>query len=184
MAITAPEGATKLLSLTPSEIEGPYYKLNSPERSELAPPGAKGQRVRITGRVLTQDGKPMPHAVLDFWSSDGEIGDYDMAGYAFRGHVIADGAGRYAVETIIPACYEPRHAKHLHVKVQGVSRSLTTQLYFSGEAGNREDRYFHDELEIQLAADRAGVKQGTFDFVLPTLTRKENVTAESLAAYS
>ncbi|HVA25233.1 MAG TPA: intradiol ring-cleavage dioxygenase [Chloroflexota bacterium] len=182
MAITnVAETGRQLLPITPSEIEGPYYKLRSPERSDLAP-GVEGRRVKITGRVLRPDGKPIPRAILDFWSSDGEVGDYDMAGFAFRGHVFADQEGRYTVETVIPACYEPRQAKHLHVKVQGVTRPLTTQLYFSGEPGNRQDRFFHEELEIQLTVDSAGVRHGAFDFVLPFLTDQENITPASLAA--
>ena len=37
------------------------------------------------------------------------------------------------------SAYQPREAKHLHVKVQAISRPVTTQLYFEGEPGNTDD---------------------------------------------
>ncbi len=173
---------TVQLELTPTEIEGPYYKLCSPHRSVLVEPEDEGTRIIISGRVLTPSGQPIPHAIVDFWSSDGVIGDYDMLGDKFRGHVFTDADGRYSVETIIAACYQPRDAKHIHVKVQGVSRPVTTQLYFSGEPGNEKDHYFKKALEIQVTDGPDGKKRGTFDFVIGQVTEKENVTPASLAA--
>jgi protocatechuate 3,4-dioxygenase beta subunit len=63
--------------------------------------------------------------------SDDE-GNYDMVGYQLQGYTLSDADGGYQMEMIVPACYEPRQAKHIHVKVQGVSRTLTTQV-FSGD---------------------------------------------------
>ncbi len=91
--------------------------------------------------------------------------------------------GRYEFTTIIPACYEPRDAKHFHVKVQGNSSPITTQLYFGGEPGNEEDDFYSSLLEIHYThTDANGTKHGTFDFIIKQVTDQENVTPESLQA--
>jgi protocatechuate 3,4-dioxygenase beta subunit len=172
---------TQTLTLTPTQIEGPYYKLCSPYRASLIEPGITGTRLVLTGRVLNPEGKPIPHAVLDFWQSD-DKGNYDMVGDLLRGHVYADDQGRYQIETIVPACYEPRQARHIHVKVQGVSRPMTTQLYFSDDPERVKDNYYMKELEVQVEDGPDGGKVGKFDFIIPQVTEKENVTPESLAA--
>lgn len=169
------------LTPTPTQIEGPYYRLCSPHRASMIEPGVEGTPLVLSGRVLTPEGKPIPGAIVDFWQSDNK-GNYDMVGYILHGHVFTDAEGRYQMETIVPACYEPRQAEHIHVKVQGVSRPITTQLYFSDDAPRVNDRYYMPELEIQMQDGPNGRKVGTYDFVIPQVTEKENVTPESLAA--
>jgi protocatechuate 3,4-dioxygenase beta subunit len=118
---------------------------------------------------------------VDFWQSD-DVGNYDMVGNLLRGHVFTDETGTYSVETIMPACYEPRQAKHMHVKVQGVSRPYTTQLYFSDDVERVKDHYYMRELEVQVEDLPDGSQRGTYTFVIHQVTEKENVTPESLAA--
>ncbi|HEY2509114.1 MAG TPA: dioxygenase [Streptosporangiaceae bacterium] len=168
------------LPQTPQEIEGPYFRLGAPMRSNLLEPGDTPEIV-LTGRVLNQFGRPVPGAVVNVWSSDA-VGNYDMLGYRYTGYVLTDGEGRYEVTTIIPGCYEPRDAKHLHVKVQGLSSPVTTQLYIEGEPGNTDDDYYNPALLVPCTVDAHGVKHGTFDFVIKQVTEAENVTPESLAA--
>ena len=177
--MTASETAE--LALTPTQIEGPYYKVGSPHRASLIEPGITGTPLVITGRVTNERGKPIAGAVLDFWQSD-ETGNYDMVGNILRGHVFTDISGRYSLETIVPACYEPRQARHIHVKVQGVSRPYTTQLYFSDDPERVKDNYYQKDLEVQVEDAPEGRKHGTYDFVIRQVTEKENVTPESLAA--
>src|SRR5579859_2735479 len=172
---------TAELTLTPTQIEGPYYKCASPHRASLIEPGITGTRLLLTGRVLNERGVPIPDAVLDFWQSD-DVGNYDMVGNILRGHVFTDQDGRYSLETIVPACYEPRQARHIHVKVQGVSRPYTTQLYFSDDPDRVKDNYYLKELEVQVDDLQDGRKRGQYNFVIRQVTEKENVTPESLAA--
>src|SRR5215471_7134838 len=172
---------TAELTLTPTEIEGPYYKMCSPERSSLIEPGITGTPLMLQGRVLNERGNPIPGALVDFWQSD-ERGNYDMVGYLLRGHVFTDVDGRYQLETIVPACYEPRQARHIHVKIQAVSRPYTTQLYFSDDANRTRDEFYKPELEVQVEDAPDGARRGRFDFVIKQVTEKENVTAASLAA--
>lgn len=172
---------TQEFALTPTQIEGPYYKVGSPHRASLIEPGISGTPLEITGKVLNEYGKPIPGAVVDFWQSD-DRGNYDMVTDLLRGHVYTDQNGTYSIETIMPACYEPRQARHIHVKVQGVSRPYTTQLYFSDDEDRVNDHYYQKELEVQVEDLGNGRKRGTFDFVIHQVTEKENVTPESLAA--
>jgi protocatechuate 3,4-dioxygenase beta subunit len=168
------------LTLTPREIEGPYFRLGAPNRSNLLEPGDKPELVLI-GRVLNEKGTPIPGAIVNLWSSDAE-GNYDMVGYRYHGFQVCDAEGRYEFTTIIPGCYAPREGKHLHVKVQGDSSPITTQLYVEGEPGNEEDDFYSSELLVKCTTDANGTKHGTFDFVLKQVTERENVTPESLAA--
>src|SRR5579864_2977305 len=160
------------LALTPTQIEGPYYKIGSPQRSSLIEPGITGTRLLLIGRVLNERGTPIPHALVDFWQSD-ERGNYDMLGTLLRGHVFTDAEGRYELETIVPACYQPRQARHIHAKVQAVSRPYTTQLYFSDDADRVKDEFYKKELEVQVEALPDGRKRGTFDFVIRQVTEEE-----------
>lgn len=168
------------LAQTPREIEGPYFRLGAPMRSNLLEPGDTPELI-LTGQVLNEKGTPIPGAVVNLWSSDA-AGNYDMVGYKYHGYQFTDEQGRYEFTTIVPACYEPRDAKHLHVRVQGVSSPITTQLYIEGEPGNEEDEYYAPELLVRCTEDANGAKRGTFDFVIKQVTEKENVTPESLAA--
>jgi catechol 1,2-dioxygenase len=168
------------LQQTPREIEGPYFRLGAPMRSNLLEPGDRPELV-LSGRVLNERGVPIPGAIVNLWSSDA-AGNYDMLGYRYHGYQVCDEQGRYEFTTIIPGCYEPRQAKHLHVKVQGVSSPITTQLYVEGEPGNEEDDFFAPELVVPCTVDANGTKRGRFDFVIKQVTERENVTPESLAA--
>jgi protocatechuate 3,4-dioxygenase beta subunit len=168
------------LQQTPREIEGPYFRLGAPERSNLLEPGDKPELV-LTGRVLNERGTPIPGAIVNLWSSDA-IGNYDMLGYKYHGWQACDAEGRYEFTTIVPGAYEPREAKHLHVKVQGISSPITTQLYIEGEPNNEKDDYYSSELLVHVTTDADGVKHGTYDFVIKQVTERENVTPESLAA--
>jgi protocatechuate 3,4-dioxygenase beta subunit len=144
---------------TPPDMEGPFYTPGAPMRASLVEPGAKGERVVLTGRVLGADCKPVAGALLDVWQAD-EKGEYDNKGFRYRGKVTADGDGRYRVETILPAEY-PGRPRHLHVKVQRPGgRALTTQLYFPGES-RRENPAL-----VVKAERRDGAREATFDFVL------------------
>src|SRR5262249_54238663 len=87
---------------TPSQTEGPYFKPNSPLRASLLAPGLPGTKLVVEGSVLTADCKPVPRALLDFWQADAE-GHYDNSGQRLRGHQLTDDAGRYRLETVVPA---------------------------------------------------------------------------------
>jgi protocatechuate 3,4-dioxygenase beta subunit len=175
-----PEPGPGELRQTPQEIEGPYFRMAAPKRSNLLEPGDKPELV-LSGRVLNERGVPIANAIVNIWSSDAQ-GNYDMIGYRYHGYQVTDDEGRYEFTTIVPGCYFPRDAKHIHVKIQGDSRPITTQLYIGGEPGNYEDEFYHPDLLVETTTDENGTKHGTFEFIIRQVTEEENVTPESLAA--
>ena len=147
--------------LTARQTEGPFFLTNSPRRVSLVEAGSKGQRLVLTGTVLSAQCKPVANALLDFWQAD-EDGAYDNQGFRYRGHQYTDAQGRYRLETIVPARY-PGRTRHIHVKAQAPNRRvLTTQIYFPGDAGNARDSLFAPE----LALTATGAGEGRFDFVV------------------
>jgi protocatechuate 3,4-dioxygenase beta subunit len=146
------------------QTEGPYFKPSSPQRADLVEPDAKGRLIEIEGQVLTRACRPVERALVDLWHAD-ERGEYDNAGFHYRGHLFTDGEGRYRFRTIVPALYYGR-TRHYHVKVQAPERPLlTTQLYFPDEPANRRDGLFRSDLLMRMAEARDGLS-ARFDFVL------------------
>jgi protocatechuate 3,4-dioxygenase beta subunit len=146
---------------TPRQTEGPYYTPNTPQRSSLVEPGFRGERLVLTGQVVSPQCRPVPQALLDFWHCD-ENGEYDNVGFRYRGHLFAGAEGRFRLETIVPAIY-PGRARHIHVKVQAPgARVLTTQLYFPGDA---RDFLWRKELEVAMARGPQG-RAAAFRFIV------------------
>ncbi|MFD9024770.1 carbohydrate-binding protein [Streptomyces parvulus] len=149
---------------TPDQMEGPYFKPNSPRRTSLVTPGTPGTPLTVSGRVLGRNCVPLPAVLLDFWQAD-HAGAYDMAGYAFRGHQFTDAAGAFTLRTVVPGLY-PGRTRHLHVKAQAPGEPvLTTQLYFPGEPRNATDALFDPALLMDVR-DGGGGRDAHFEFVL------------------
>jgi protocatechuate 3,4-dioxygenase beta subunit len=148
-------------ALTPRQSEGPFYTPKTPLRASLVEPGAQAERLILTGRVVSPQCWPAAKALLDFWHCD-EHGEYDNAGFRYRGHLFADAEGRFRLETIFPAVY-PGRARHIHVKVQAPGRRiLTTQLYFPGDA---RDGLWRSELVVAMAQGPE-TKTAAFQFIV------------------
>jgi protocatechuate 3,4-dioxygenase beta subunit len=146
------------------ETEGPFFKPSSPQRADLVEPASKARLVELNGQVLTRSCRPVAQTLVDLWHAD-ERGEYDNAGFRYRGHVFTDAEGRYRFRTILPALYTGR-TRHYHVKVQAPQqRLLTTQLYFPDEPMNRRDGLFRCELLMRMAEAGDGLS-ARFDFVL------------------
>jgi len=149
---------------SPSMTEGPYFKPGSPERASMLEPTTPGEKLVLTGHVLSTRCEPIPHTLLDFWQTDGN-GAYDNQGYGMRGHQFSDDTGKYALMTVLPGLY-PGRTPHIHVKVQPPGgATITTQLFFPNVQGNETDRIFDERLLVRLGEVSDGWA-GTFDFVL------------------
>ncbi|WP_225828575.1 carbohydrate-binding protein [Streptomyces naphthomycinicus] len=149
---------------TPEQIEGPYFKPHSPERTSLLEPGLPGTRLTVTGYVFGRACRPLAGVLLDFWQADAN-GAYDNTGFRLRGHQYTDSKGSFALTTIVPGLY-PGRTRHLHVKLQAPNRPvLTTQLYFPNEPRNSTDTIFDPRL-LMTVHDAGGGREAAFDFVL------------------
>ncbi|MBY0508654.1 MAG: intradiol ring-cleavage dioxygenase [Rhodospirillaceae bacterium] len=147
---------------TAPNAEGPFFKPSTPNRASLLEPGMKGDRLVVTGQVLTTGCKPIANALLDFWHADHE-GVYDNTGFKLRGHQMTDAEGRFRLETILPGLY-PGRTRHFHVKAAAPGgKVLTTQLYFPGERFNARDGLFRPDLVMAISDDK---KAAQFNFIL------------------
>lgn len=149
---------------TPPQTEGPYFKPDSPERSNLRDKDMKGTVLVLTGQVVNTNCKPVGKALLDWWHAD-EAGEYDNSGFKLRGHHYTDAQGNFHLETIVPGLY-PGRTRHLHVKVQAPGKPvLTTQLYFPNDARNKQDFLFKPVLLMDIKKEEDRIEAG-YTFVL------------------
>ncbi len=102
---TAP-GATEATVLGPFFAHGaPEFEYGADLRQGCT---VKGEDVYVTGRILSTDGKPVPHATLDIWQAKAD-GIYDVqepaAEFELRGRVKANAKGEYAFKSYKPKFY-------------------------------------------------------------------------------
>ncbi|QQM39415.1 intradiol ring-cleavage dioxygenase [Streptomyces liliifuscus] len=97
---------------TESTVLGPFHMTESPVRelgADIDLVGS-GEPCVVSGRVLSQDGTPLPGAVLDVWQADAD-GFYDVQRPDLqppgngRGLFTADAAGRFWFRTCVPSPY-------------------------------------------------------------------------------
>jgi protocatechuate 3,4-dioxygenase beta subunit len=158
-------GQTQALTL--AVTEGPYFKANSPETTDLVQAGMQGTVLTVTGQVLDQNGQPVASALLDFWQANAS-GQYDNSGYTLRGHQYTDANGYYTLTTVVPGLY-PGRTEHIHVKVQAPNSSvLTTQLFFPGVTQNSRDGIYDPSLLLDMTSNADGTQSATFNFVVLT----------------
>ena len=143
---------------TLSEITGPAFghDILGPRDNDLihnhAAPGeaAIGSRIIVHGRVMDQDGRGVPGALVEVWQANG-AGRYrhKKEGYLAPldpnfggcGRVITDDEGNYEFRTIQPAPYpwpnggNDWRPAHIHFSLFGASfgQRLITQMYFEGD---------------------------------------------------
>jgi protocatechuate 3,4-dioxygenase beta subunit len=180
------------LTPTPRQTEGPFYPVAIPADADndlvkVAGRGAeaKGTLLRLQGRVLDVDGRPLAGSTVEIWQCDHQgrylhprdrgPRDEDFQGY---GRAIADAEGGYSFRTIKPVSY-PGRTPHIHVAVLAPNRpKLVTQMYVAGDPQNARDGLYRGlgaagqravtvELGPVSASELRGGLAGTFDIVLP-----------------
>jgi hydroxyquinol 1,2-dioxygenase len=94
-----------------STVLGPFYWEGAPDlaRGSNLAEGVKGEPAFYSGRVLSEEGRPIENALLDIWSGDGD-GNYDMqirgqTEMKARGRIRTDADGRYWFRSIRPTFY-------------------------------------------------------------------------------
>jgi protocatechuate 3,4-dioxygenase beta subunit len=140
---------------TLSEITGPVYGHNDakPGEADLTRQHAGeplGERIIVTGRVLDENGRPVPHSLVEIWQCNAAgryIHPVDQhpapldPNFTGAGRCVTDENGTYRFITIKPGAYpwgnhhNAWRPAHIHFSVFGhsfVSR-LVTQMYFPGD---------------------------------------------------
>jgi protocatechuate 3,4-dioxygenase alpha subunit len=144
------------LKQTPSQTVGPYfayaltaeqygYPLTSVAGGTLAGADTEGQRIRVVGRVLDGEGKPVDDALIEIWQADAKgryahPADPRGSNTAFKGFgrmgTGTDPENRFIFDTIKPGSVDGRQAPHIGVIVtmRGLLLHAFTRIYFSDEA--------------------------------------------------
>jgi protocatechuate 3,4-dioxygenase, alpha subunit len=134
------------LRATTSQTVGPYLHigLNWLITEDLAGKGVAGERIRIEGRVVDGDGKPVNDALVEIWQANGE-GQYGSKAFRGFGRSATDDTGRYRFSTIkpgrVPGPGGKLQAPHIGVNVfmRGQLKQLVSRIYFPGDPANSED---------------------------------------------
>ena len=175
-----------------STVQGPFYWEGAPELplgSNLAE-GVKGEPTFYSGRVVSNDGKPLANATLDIWSGDGE-GNYDMqmpgdVGMKARGKIRTDAQGRYSFRSIRPTFYpvptdgpvgrmlrkmgrHPYRPGHIHMMVTAEGyEPVTTHLFVAGSEYLDSDAVFGMKESLVAKFDRHPAGQAPNGETMPT----------------
>jgi catechol 1,2-dioxygenase len=168
---------------TPRTIEGPLYVSGAPQtqgHARLDEDGEPGSALVMRGRVLTQDGKPLPNALVEVWHANhlGNYSYFDPSQKAFnlRRSIRTDAEGSYSFRSVVPIGYSVppqgqtqllldqlgRHGHrpaHIHFFVSAPGyRKLTTQINIAGDPYLWDDFAFatRDGLVPELKKGAAG----------------------------
>jgi protocatechuate 3,4-dioxygenase beta subunit len=111
---------------------------------------AQGERIIVRGRVLDEDGKPVPRTMIELWQANA-AGRYDHPGdqhdapldpnFHGAGRVFTDDEGWYQFTTIKPGAYpwgnhhNAWRPNHIHYSLfgPGFATRIITQMYFPGD---------------------------------------------------
>ncbi|WP_092776888.1 protocatechuate 3,4-dioxygenase subunit beta [Jannaschia pohangensis] len=154
----APANPLLRLPPTPSELSGPVFGHGDVAAGDNdllhnhAAPGqsAIGERIILHGRVVDQDGRPVPGTLIEVWQAnaggryrhrvDGYLAALDP-NFAGCGRVLTGADGAYSFHTVKPGAYPwPNSANswrpaHIHLSIFGTAfaQRLITQCYFQGD---------------------------------------------------
>ena len=152
----APTRPLVVLPHTLSELTGPVFGHDEvkPGDSDLTRQHAGapiGERIVLSGRVLDEDGRPVPHTLVEIWQATSagryphRIDQHDAPtdpNFTGAGRVLTDAHGGYRFVTIRPGEYpwgnHPNawRPAHIHFSLFGpaFATRLVTQMYFPGDA--------------------------------------------------
>lgn len=139
---------------TLTETAGPHFApAQYPPLTDLSQQNGRaalGERIIVRGRVMDEDGRPVPGTMLEIWQANA-AGRYDHPldthnapldpNFHGEGRVFTDAEGWYQFTTIKPGAYPWRNhpnawrPNHIHYSLfgTGFGARLVTQMYFPGD---------------------------------------------------
>ena len=143
------EGAQAPKKPTPSNVLGPFYRKSVQRSTHLAPAGAPGLPLAVSGQIFDTKGAILSGALIEVWHAS-HAGIYDNQGSEYRGQLTAADNGAYSFDSILPGHYPDRVAQHVHLRVSAPGhKPLVTQLYFATDPafeGNPDRNFSRDPL--------------------------------------
>lgn len=140
---------------TLSEITGPafgaaFVKQSDNDLTRIASADAIGERIIVSGRVLDENGRPVPDALIEIWQANAagrylhKRDQHDAPldpNFSGEGRTVTDAHGRYQFKTIKPGAYpwgnhyNGWRPQHIHFSLFGraYATRLVTQMYFPGD---------------------------------------------------
>jgi protocatechuate 3,4-dioxygenase, beta subunit len=154
-ALRHPTQPLIIIPHTLSELTGPvfpYGKIEATDNDLTTQHAGEplGERIIVEGRVLDEDGRPIPQTLVEVWQANA-AGRYAHRvdvhpapldpNFSGAGRTITDDQGRYRFVTIKPGAYPWRNhdnawrPAHIHFSLFGTSflSRLITQMYFPGD---------------------------------------------------
>jgi protocatechuate 3,4-dioxygenase beta subunit len=149
-----PKQALLRVPHTVTEVTGPRFTARHfPPCDDLAKVDgheAMGERIIVAGKVLDEDGRPVPETMIEIWQANSagryhhERDQHDAPlDPHFRGvgRVFTDREGNYRFKSIKPGAYPWRNhhnawrPNHIHLSLfgPGFATRLVTQMYFPGD---------------------------------------------------
>ena len=157
-ASTVKRAPTKPLVMLPqslTEVTGPVFGHDDikPTDYDLTKQHAGepiGERIIVTGRVLDENGRPVPHTLVEVWQANSagryphRVDQHDAPtdpNFTGCGRALTGADGSYRFVTIRPGEYPWRNhynawrPKHIHFSLFGAAWAtrLVTQMYFPGD---------------------------------------------------
>ncbi|HTK13125.1 MAG TPA: protocatechuate 3,4-dioxygenase subunit beta [Xanthobacteraceae bacterium] len=165
---TVKRSPTKPLILMPhtmSELTGPVYghdtvQAGDEDLTKQHKGEPLGERIVVHGRVLDEDGRPVPNMLVEIWQANAcgryiHVVDQHPApldpNFTGSGRAMTDAEGKYKFITVKPGAYpwgnHPNawRPAHIHFSMFGhslISR-LVTQMYFPGDPLFQYDPIFN-----------------------------------------
>ena len=110
----------------------------------------QGQRIVVSGRVLDDDGRPVPNTLIELWQANAagryahKVDQWDAPidpNFTGAGRTLTDADGNYQFITVRPGAYPWRNhhnawrPAHIHFSLfgQAFATRLVTQMYFPGD---------------------------------------------------
>jgi protocatechuate 3,4-dioxygenase beta subunit len=201
--MAASRAVAQVCGLTPAQTTGPFFPVVDQVDKDIDltrvtghDTTARGEFLRVRGRLLDEQCRPVAGVLVDLWQAD-TFGRYrhpadpnparpdpDFQGW---GQAVTDAEGRYSFRTIKPAAYplaflEDGRADrstgyrtpHIHFRAsrRGYAE-LATQMYFAGEKLNESDLVLRRvavadrrKVVIEPVRDTDGLPIFAFDMVL------------------
>ncbi len=157
-ASTVKRAPTKPLVVLPhtlSELTGPIFghdevKPSDADLTKQHKGDPIGERIIVSGRVLDENGRPVPHTLVEVWQANSS-GRYPHRvdqhnapvdpNFSGAGRTLTDAEGRYRFTTIRPGEYPWRNhynawrPAHIHFSLFGpaFATRIVTQMYFPGD---------------------------------------------------